>query len=380
MNSSTTESQRVLYAEIVRFCGQELNRSAEERTDSPVSEAWPRCAEIGLTGLPIPEEFGGSGLDPLSNAIALEAFGYGCRDGGLVFSVCAHLLACVVPIWQHGTEDQKRDLLPRLTSGGSIAANAITEADAGSDAFTMATTAEAEGDGFRIRGQKLMCTNAPIADYALVYARTDQDAKGLGGLSAFVVPMSEPGISSGQVFKKMGLDSAPLGEILLEDLWVPATALLGESGSGAVIFTQSMEWERILIAATHVGTMQRLLESAVAYARERKSGGRLIGDYQAISHKIANMEIQTEASRALVRSAADGLLGAGSSTMNASVVKTFVSESFVSVASDTLQVFGGHGYLSDTGIENVLRDAIGSTLYSGTNEIQRNIIASWLGL
>src|SRR3990172_3003527 len=177
MDFALTEDQRLLRDNIARFAQRELNGGVLERDREQVfpHELWLKCGEMGLQGLPVPEEFGGAGADPLSTAIALEALGYGCEDGGLVFSICAHLLACVVPIWKHGSEEQKRGLLPRLCSGRMIAVNGLTEPESGSDAFSMKTRAEPDGDGFVISGAKTFSSNGAIADLAVVYATTNRD-------------------------------------------------------------------------------------------------------------------------------------------------------------------------------------------------------------
>jgi alkylation response protein AidB-like acyl-CoA dehydrogenase len=335
---------------------------------------------MGLTGLPVPEIYGGPGLDALSTAVALEALGHGCEDSGLVFSICAHMLACVVPIWKFGTEVQKRRYLPRLCDGTLIAANAMSEPGSGSDAFALHTRAEADGNGFRIKGTKTFVSNGPIADLALLFAVTDPTKGYYGGITAFVVEATTPGYRVAQKFEKMGLRTSPIGELVFEDMLVPETAVLGGIGGGFRLFVHGMDWERTCLFASHVGTMERLLEKAVEYARTRRQSGQTIGKFQAISHKIADMKVQLEAARLLTYRAAWNLERSKTVSLDASIAKLFVSESLVRTALDTVQVFGGYGFLTESQVERALRDAIGSKLYSGTSEIQRNIIAGWLGL
>lgn len=382
MDFSLSDDQATLRDNIVRFAQKELNPGVIERDRDEVfsRESWLKCGELGLPGLPVPEEYGGSGLDALTTAIALEAFGYGCHDGGLVFSVCAHLLACVVPIWKYGTDEQKRKYLPGLCNGTLIATNGMTESTSGSDAFHMAARAEPRDGGFRINGSKVMCSNGPVADLAVVYAVTDAAKGAHGGISVFLVETTLPGVRRKQKFSKMGLRTSLLGEVAFEDVDVPRDALLGGLGGGSTMFTESMEWERVCIAASHVGTMQRLVEQAIDYARTRTAGGKPIGKHQAVSHKIADMKIRLEAARWLTYQSAWRLGRRRTIALEASMTKVFVSEALVKTAADLIQVFGGHGFLTETGVERALRDAMGSTLYSGTNEIQRNIIAAWLGL
>lgn len=382
MDFALTEDQEMLRDEIIQFARRELNKDIIERDRAQQfpRDLWLKCGEMGLQGLPVPEEYGGAGLDALSTAIALEALGYGCEDGGLSFSICAHLLACVIPIINHGTEEQKQKYLPKLSSGELIAVNAMSEPGSGSDAYNMKTRAIKDGDGYRINGTKIWSTNGPIADLAVLYAVTDPDKGYYGGTSVFLVDKDTPGFSPGQKFEKMGLRTSPIGEIVIEDMWLPDSALVGGEGAGTTVFTQSMEWERVCIGAKHCGTMQRLLDKSLAYANERTAFGQTIGTYQAVSHKIVDMKVRLEASRLLSYNAATRLDKARDVAIDASMTKIFVSEALVQTALDTVQIFGGNGFTTDYEVERSLRDSIGGKIYSGTNEIQRNILAKWLGL
>jgi alkylation response protein AidB-like acyl-CoA dehydrogenase len=382
MDFSMTEEQKLLRKEIIRFAKKELNEGIIERDREHrfLRDLWEKCGEMGLQGLPVPEEYGGGGLDPLSTAIALEALGYGCRDGGLVFTLSAHLLACVVPIWQHGTEEQRQRFLPGLCDGSRIAVNAMTEPGSGSDAFAMTTRAVPDDGGFRINGMKTFSTNGPVADVAVVYAVTDPEKGYHGGISVFLVEKDTPGFQVGQTFEKLGLRTSQMSELVFEDVRVPAESLLGGLGGGSRIFTESMDWERICLFAGHIGVMEHLLETSIEYARMRTQFGKPIGKYQAISHRIADMKVKLEAARLLVYRAAWRLERSRGASLDASMAKLFVSESLLATALDTVQIFGGYGYMSEYEVERALRDAVGSTIYSGSSEMQRNIIARWLGL
>jgi hypothetical protein len=382
MDFSLSEEQKQLRKQIIHFAQRELNKGVIERDQQQLfpHTLWLKCGEMGFQGLPIPEEYGGSALDPLTTAIALETLGYACEDSGLVFSICAHLLAGVVPIWKHGTEAQRSRYLPRLCNGTCIAVNAMSEPGSGSDAFAMSTKAQPEGDGFRINGRKMFSSNGPVADLALVFAMTDAEKGYHGGVTAFLVEKSTPGFRSGQKFEKMGLRTSPMGELIFDNVFVPSEAVLGGIGGGAGVFTHSMDWERICLFASHVGAMQRLLEKSITYARTRTQYGQAIGKFQAISHRIADMKVQLEAARLLMYKAASQLERSRLVSLDASMTKLFVSEALVKSALDTIQIFGGYGYMTEYEVERALRDAVGSTLYSGTSEIQRNIIARWLGL
>ena len=383
MDFALTDEQRLLRENIVRFATDELNEGLPERDREQVfsRNTWKKCADLGVQGLPVPEELGGSGLDTISCAVALEALGYGCRDGGLVFSLCAHLLACVVPVWTHGTSDQKARYLPGLCRGELVGCHAITEPGSGSDTFSMRTRAEKAEGGWRLNGVKTFISNGPVADVAVVFALTDP-AKGFhGGLTGFLLDKSMAGFTSGQKFEKLGLRTSPVGELVFQDLYVPDGAVLGQVGGGSAVFGTAMDWERVLLVSAHVGTMERLLETTVEYARTRRQFGQAIGKFQAVSHKVADMKVQLEAARLLAYRAA-WKLGRGSRdiALDAAITKLFVSESLVRSALDAVQLHGGYGYTTEYEVERALRDAIASTIYSGTSEMQRNIIARWIGL
>lgn len=382
MDFSFTNEQTMLRDSIVRFASSALNDDllARDRDETFSREAWRQCAQIGLLGLPAPEAYGGSDADPLTCAIALEAFGYGCRDGGLVFSVCAHMLACVVPVWKHGSEAQKDRFLTGLCDGTLVGAHAITEPDSGSDTFSMRTRAQRDGDGWRLNGSKTFISNGPVADVVVVFAVTDADKKFHGGVTAFLVERGLPGFTAGQKFEKMGLRTSPVGELVFDNVFVPGSAVLGTVGGGSGVFGTAMEWERALLVAAHVGTIERLLETSIKYARSRSQFGQSIGKFQGVSHKIADMKVQLEAARLLVYRTASRLGVSRSISLDASISKLFVSESLVKAALDTVQLHGGYGFMAEYEVERALRDAVGATLYSGTSEMQRNIIARWMGL
>lgn len=354
---------------------RERDRGAEFSRD-----LWNRCGEFGLAGLPAPVELGGGGADVVTTMLALEALGQGCEDNGLVFSLNAHLWTSVVPLWMFGSDEQKATWLPGLCSGKQIGCHAITEPEAGSDSFAIRTTGKQnDAGGWVLNGQKTFITNAPIADLLVIFARTSE---GLGpyGISAFLVEAGTDGCSTSAEIDKMGLRTSPMSEVVLQDCVVPAEAMLGRPGRGGEIFQASMRWERACIMASQVGLMRRTLERCVAYARERKQFGETIGSFEAVSDKIANMKIAADASRALVLRVGWLMDQGHDASTEAAVAKAFVSEANVRTHLDAVQVHGGYGYSTEYEIERSLRDSIGGTIYSGTTEIQRRIIARSLGL
>lgn len=382
MDFSPTPEQDQRRATIVAFARATLNQNVIDRDrDGTFSrELWRACAAMGLAGLPVERKYGGQELDPLSCAHALEALGYGCTDHGLVFGVCAHVVSCVVPLSKFGTPEQKRRYLSALCDGRVVGAHAITEAGSGSDAFGMQTTATKDGGGWRITGQKAFVSNHCEAGVLIVFAVTDAAARFHGGVTAFLVDKDAPGLTIGATVEKMGLRTTPFGSISLDEVRVGNEQVLGGVGGGTGVFAHSMDWERACLFAAHVGQMERLTERAAAHARQRQTGGVAIGKHQAVSHKIADMKVRLEAARLLVYRAASGLDRRRAVALDAAVAKLFVSEALVQTASDLVQILGGAGYATGSEAERALRDAFGSKIYSGTSEIQRNIIAGWLDL
>jgi alkylation response protein AidB-like acyl-CoA dehydrogenase len=376
-----TEEQHRLRNEIVRFATEELNYDVTHRDaeSSFPREAWKKCAAFGLQGLPVSERYGGSGADALTIVGAMEALGYGCRDNGLIFSLNAQMWSCETPIARFGSEGQKGRYLPGLCDGSLIGVQCMTEPGSGSDAFAMRTTARRTGGGFVLNGTKTFITNAPIADVFVVFASTDA-ATGFAGISAFLVDRDMPGVAIGAPFHKMGLRTSPMSEVVFTDCHVPADRSLGPEGAGAAIFNHSMDWERSCILASAVGTMQRQLERSIAYAKDRKQFGLSIGKFEAVSHRIAEMKLRLETSRLMVYRLGWLKQNGKAAPLDSALVKLQLSESFLRSSLDTLQIHGGYGYMTEAEIERDVRDAVASRIYSGTSDIQRNLIATHLGL
>lgn len=350
-----------------------------DRDEQFSADGWRRCAEFGVMGMPIPQQYGGMGLS-LSHLLAvMEGLGYGTSDQGLLFSINAHLWTNSIPILRYGTEEQRRTYLPGLCDGTLIGANGASEPDAGSDIFSMRTRAERKGDCYVLNGTKMFVTNAPVCTLIVAYATIDP-ALGPMGVTAFVIERDTPGVAISRRLDKMGLRTSPMAEVVFDDCHVPVTNRLGREGRGMEVFECSMEWERGCILASCLGVMRRQLERCIQHARTRKQFGKSIGKFQAVASRIVDMKVRLDACRPLVYRI--GWLKAQDrpAFTEAAVAKLFVSDCLVKSSLDAVQIFGGYGYMTEQEIERDLRDAVGSTLYSGTSEIQRNIIAARLGL
>ena len=384
LNTSTGSEppaeQQSLRDAVLEFARRELGGIAGDRAEETYSrELWKRCAEFGIQGLPVPPEYGGAGAKPMTIILTLEALGYGCRNNGLIFSLNAQMWACEIPIVKFGDERQKRRYLPGLCDGSLIAAHAMSEPGSGSDAFSLRTTARREGDGYVLNGTKTFVTNAPEADLFVLFATTDPSSS-FAGLCAFLVERDTPGLTVGPPLEKMGLRGSPMSELFLDDCRLSEEQVLGRPGGGMGVFSTSMEWERGCILASTVGTMQHQLERCIAYAREREQFGQPIGGFQAVSHRIVDMKLRLETARLLLHHLGSLMEQGKASPMDSAMTKLHLSESFVQSSLDAIQIHGGYGYMKEYELEQDLRDAIGSRLYSGTSELQRNIVARHLGL
>lgn len=381
MRFDLPEDAEALRQAVQRFAEKELNDRLIER--DAASEfwraGWDKCAAFGILGLPVPEKHGGAGSNLTTTIASMEALGYGCRDLGLIFSINAHLWTNTIPILEYGTEVQKQKYLPPLCDGTLIGANGVSEPEAGSDVFSMKTRAVRQGDHYVLNGQKTFVTNAPVCDLIVAYASTNP-AMGQMGITAFIIERDTPGLTIGQPVHKMGLRTSPMSELFFEDCAVPVENMLGREGGGAACFNCSMEWERGCILAMHLGRMTRQLEEAVEHARQRKQSGQPIGRFQSVANRIVDMKVRLAAARPLVYQIGWQKDRGHNAMLEAAIAKLFLSEAATQSALDAIQVFGGYGYTTEYEIERDLRDAVGSRLYSGTVEIQRNIIARLIGL
>jgi len=332
-------------------------------------------------GLTIDPGYGGQGVDALTAVRAMESFGYACRDNGLAFAIGAHLWSAAAPLQRFGNDEQKRRWLPSMCEGTTIAVHAVTEPDAGSDVLAMRTRARPDGTDYVLHGSKTFISNAPLADLFIIFAVTDPQAGPLG-MSAFLVPRTTPGLDVGPAFSKMGLTTSPTSEVILDRCRIPEDMILGRPGAGLAVFSHSIDWERSCLLASAVGSMSRQVADCVAYARQRRQFGRPIGTFQAVSHRIADMKVRTEAARQMLYLAAtekDRRRG-DAAPETSSMAKLFISEAWIQNSIEALQIHGGYGYMTESGVERDVRDALGSRIFSGTSDIQRTIIATHLGL
>jgi alkylation response protein AidB-like acyl-CoA dehydrogenase len=376
-----TPQQQKLRHETISFAQRELGKDVTRGdTESRFCrEDWSRCADFGVLGWPVPAMFGGRELDPLTTMIALDALGYGCRDNGLVFAVNNHLWGCVIYLLLHGTDEQKQRYLRPMCEGRMIGAHALSEPESGSDVLSIQATAQRDGDVYRLRGTKWFISNAPVADIFVVLARTGR-AGGQGSLSAFLVTTDLPGVGKVREFSKLGLRTTPMGAVEFDDVPVPAVNLIGCEGAGYPIFTSAIEWERSFMFASQVGVMERLLETSIEHVTSRRQFGRAIGSFQAVAHRIADMKIHLELARLILYRVGWLKREGRFALVDSTIAKIFTSESLVQVAMAALEVHGARGYVTDSGIEREVRDALGGPIFAGTSAVQRGILAELLGL
>ena len=371
----TTESHKALRAKIRAFAETEVKPHAflMDKENGFPAEAVHKLAEMGLMGIPYPTEYGGAGLDVLSYAIAVEELAR--VDGGTGVILSAHVSLGTWPIFAFGNEAQKQKYLVPLAKGEKIGAFGLTEPNAGSDAGGTETTAVDKGDYYLLNGGKIFITNAPKADTYVVFAVTTPDI-GTRGISAFIVEKGWEGFTFGDHYDKMGIRSSSTAELIFNDVKVPKENLLGKEGQGFKIAMATLDGGRIGIASQALGIAQGAYESAVQYAKERVQFGKPIGFNQAIGFKLADMATKLRCARFLVYSAAEKKEAHEPYGTEAAMAKMYASEIALEVTNDAVQIFGGTGFLKGMDVERMYRDAKITTIYEGTSEVQRMVIAA----
>lgn len=373
MDLRFTQEQEMMRNMVREFAQNEVTKEIPTMNEGKFPEQTiKKMGELGLMGIPIPEEYGGSGMDLVSYIIAINEISRVSATVGVILSV--HTTLGTMPILKFGTEEQKQKYVPKLAKGEYIGAFALTEPSAGSDAASLKLRAEKKEDHYVLNGSKIFITNGNEADIFITFARTGEE-KGSKGISAFIIERDTPGFSIGKEENKMGLHGSSTVTLNFENAIVPKENLLGEEGKGFKIAMGNLNAGRIGIAAQGLGIAEASLNAAIDYAKEREQFGKPIAHQQGISFKLADMATEVEAARLLVYRAAYKLNEGTISPEEASMAKMFATQTARKCAIEAVQVFGGYGYTKDYDVERYFRDAKVTEIYEGTNEIQRVVIA-----
>lgn len=375
MNFDLTEEQRIFQATARDFAQKEIVPVAREndRLERFPDDIVKKMGPLGLLGGPIPAEYGGAGCDSISHAIVTEEIGRACSSVRTVLSVHVSLVQQTILQW--GTEEQKKRLLPQMASGARLGCFGLTEPNAGSDPASLASTAVKKGNKYVLNGTKMWISNAGVSEIALVFATVDK-ARGHKGITAFVLDRAESPYKTVDIHGKLGLRSSNTSEIILEDIEVPEENILGGIGEGFKIAMSALDHGRFSVAAGCVGVAQASVDAAVKYAQEREQFGRKIGGFQLVQALIADSITETEAARLLVYRAGHLKSKGARCTREICLAKFYASETAIRAANNAIQVHGGYGYSDEYPVERYMRDARVATLYEGTSQIQRLIIAS----
>ena len=365
------EMVRKMYREFAENEVKPLAEELDEEERFPM-ETVEKMAKLGMMGIYFPKEYGGAGGDVLSYAMCVEELAKVCGTTAVIVS--AHTSLCCAPIFEHGTEEQKRKYLPDLLSGKKIGAFGLTEPNAGTDASGQQTMAVLEGDHYVLNGSKCFITNGNVADTFVVFAMTDK-SKGNHGISAFIVEKDFPGFSTGKHEKKMGIRGSSTCDLIFEDCIVPKENLLGQEGKGFKIAMHTLDGGRIGIAAQALGLAEGALETTIKYVKERKQFGRAIAAQQNTQFQLANMATQVEAAKLLVYKAAMAKATQRVYSVEAAKAKLFAAETAMDVTTKCVQLLGGYGYIREYDVERMMRDAKITEIYEGTSEVQRMVIS-----
>jgi len=379
LDFSLSEEQKLFQKTIREFCERELKPISDkiDKEEYFPWELYKKMGKMGLMGMTVPQEYGGAGIDRVSYMIALEEISRVCGSTGLTIE--AHNSLGIGHIYEHGSEEQRKKYLPRLTSGEAFASWALTEPNAGSDAASIQTTAVLDGDEWVINGTKQFITSGDIAEVVTVMAKTDK-TKGAKGISAFIVEKDTPGFKVGQLEDKLGLRGSHTAELIFEDCRIPKENLLGEKNMGFIGAMNILDRGRTAIGAMSVGIARGALEECIEYAKQRQQFGRPISKFQAVQWKIVNMATEIDAARLLVYRAAYLEDQNVRFTKEASMAKLFASEMAMRATREAIQIFGGYGYTREYPVERYFRDIKLCEIGEGTSEVQRMVIAKQIGL
>ena len=373
------EEHLELQASFKEFAENEIKPLAKEidETERFPIESVKKMAEMGMMGLPIPEEYGGSGIDQLGYVLEIEELAKVCATTAIIVS--AHTSLCCWPILKFGTEEQKQKYLVPLARGEKLGAFALTEPSAGTDASMQKSTAVLDGDSYVLNGSKIFITNAGAADVFIVFAMTDKE-QGTRGISAFIVERDMPGFSLSKPENKMGLRASSTCELIFDNVRIPKENLLGQEGKGFKIAMATLDGGRIGVAAQATGIAQGAIDEAVKYTSERIQFGRRISQFQNTQFTLADMQTKTDAARLLVWRAADAEQAGLPYTNLAAEAKLFAAETASYVTNRAVQLFGGYGYSKDYPVERMMRDAKVTEIYEGTSEVQKMVISGFMGV
>lgn len=375
MNFILTAEQEEIRKMVREFSAKEVAPTAAERDEKELfsREIFDKMGQLGILGLPYPEEYGGAGSDFLSYAIAVEELSRVCGSTGIGLSV--HVSLCSWPIYKYGTEEQKQKFLRPLAEGTKLGAFGLTEPNAGTDAAAGSTIAVRDGDSYILNGTKVFNTNGGEAEIEVIFAATDKSA-GLKGISAFIVEKGTPGLRYGKKETKMGIRSSVQREVIMEDCRIPAENLLGKEGEGFKIAMTTLDGGRIGVAAQALGIAQGALDEAIKYSKQRVQFGKPIATFQGVNFILADMATKVEAARYLVYRAAFNKSNHLPYAKEAAMAKMFASDAAMEVTTNAVQVFGGYGYSREYPVERMMRDAKITQIYEGTNQAQRMVIAA----
>ena len=373
LDHSLGETISLIRDTVRQFSSQEIAPRADEidRTDSFPRDLWPRLGDLGLLGITVSEEYGGSGLGYLAHAVTMEEISRGSASVGLSYG--AHSNLCVNQIFRNGSDEQKRRYLPRLISGEDVGALAMSEPDAGSDVVSMALRAEKKGDHYVLNGTKMWITNGPEADTFVIYGKTDPES-GSRGITAFLVEKSFSGFHASPKLDKMGMRGSSTSELVFQDCEVPEENVLGEVGEGVQVLMSGLDFERLVLAGGPLGIMQSCLDVVIPYVHQREQFGQPIGEFQLIQAKLADMYTAISASQSYVYSVARAADRGESSRKDSAGCLLFAAEQATKVALQAVQTLGGNGYLNDFATGRLLRDAKLYEIGAGTSEIRRMLI------
>jgi hypothetical protein len=382
MNFKKSEEQIQWCKEIADFAHSELNEGLKNRlaNQSFDRRLWQKCGQFKLQGLPVDESLGGRAMDPLSMVLALEALAENCTDSGLCFSLTAHLLASTVPLWKFGSAELREKYLEPMCDGSLIAANAMTEESSGSDVYNMSTTAIRDGDNYILNGKKIFITNAPVSDVVIIYAITDEKKGFFGGITAFLLDKKIHNYYLSDRENKFGVKSCMMGQVQLENVKVNKSFIIGQEGGGAIIFNTSMIWEKTCLGSIHLGAMSRAFKETKEYIKNRKLNSQSIASFQVVKHKMSELHTLIVSTRWPLYQAASALSEGKKMDLISSTTKLLVSENYKKFAAEIFQLYGGQAIVNDHFAAHMLSDAYASTIYSGTSEIQKNIISQTLGI